>query len=623
MSGLRIIASHTWRNPGTYAAGFGMVAASSLLTTWIPRLLGQVTDILRQGRPRLADIGAFAVAILLIGALRVFTGWAGRVLVHLKGRELAYRLRRELFDKWCTLSPSYYHRKSAGDLISHALSDVDIVGDMVTLGFNQGIHGLALLFGALYLMVVHSGWQLTLGAVSPLLLIPVLVKWLGPAIRRQSQRAQEALGAMSQMVSETVEGIHVVKAFGNEEVFNKRFERRVDAINREKWQFARLSALFASLVPLMVNLGFIITLGYGGVLVAKGSISLGDFVSMTFYVALLRMPLEQLGNVVNIFQRAIPSLQRIDGLLRVVPEVTDRQRVARARPLQGALSVKGLTFRYPGSECEILRDISFTVIPGRTLGIIGVMGSGKTTLADLLLRLYDPPAGSMSIDGQDILDYSLAQLRSGIAYVPQEGFLFSGTVLENIGFADESPDRERVEQCASIAAIHETILGFPDGYETEIGDCGVRLSGGQKQRIAIARMIYKDAPIQIMDDSLSAVDAHTEREILENLRNLSRTALRPETVERKITVIISHRLSAVRDADEILVLDAGEIVERGSHATLLAMGGIYARQWFLQNDQFADFEPGAPGVDGEAVLHRPEQDVTAESPDVCHTEDLL
>jgi ATP-binding cassette subfamily B protein len=621
VSGLRIVSAYIKQNRASYFLGISLVASGSLFAAQIPRLLGRVTDSLRNGSPGVAEMAGYAGLIVLIGGVRVVAGWGGRVLVHHKGRVLTYRLRKELFEKWGTLSPSYYHRNSVGDMISHALSDVEVVRELVSQGFNQGISATALFFGALVLMVMNVDWRLTLAGMGPLLVIPLLVKWLGPAIRLQSQRAQEAIGDMAQTTEEVVEGIRAVKAFGTEQVFISRFEERVDAIAEEKMRFAHLSALFTALVPLMVNFGFILVLGYGGILVTSKIISLGDFVAFTLYVVLLRLPLEQLGNVVNIVQRAVPSLDRIDELFHVVPDIIDSNDVID-RPVQGDIEVRNLTFRYPGSDRLVLEDISFSVKPGQTLGIIGSVGSGKSTLADLMLRLYDPPAGTVFIDGQDIQKYPLTRLREGIAYVPQDGFLFSSTVLENIGFSDELPDRDRAERCAKIAAVHDNISRLAEAYDTEIGERGIRLSGGQKQRLAIARMIYKDAPVQIMDDSLSAVDAATEWRILDNLRRLSTPESEHNEGKGKVTIIISHRLSAVRHADEILVLEDGRIVERGNHASLISIDGIYAGQWFIQTGQFGNSETDGADVKGKRAILEPVPDVELDCLEAGHQEDV-
>lgn len=595
-SGWGIVRTYLRRHWLVYLTGITLVAAGSLFMALIPRILGRFTDRLRQGSLSPEEIVTVVVTLIVISIARVATGWLGRITVHRKGRMLTYQLRSQLFSKWGTLSPGYYHRHSVGDLLSHALSDVEVVRELTSMGINVSVSGLAMLGTTLYLMAVHVDWRLSLAGLGPLLSIPLMVRWLGPRIRQQSQKSQEVLGGMSQTVEEVIGGIRAIKAFGTEEVVIGRFVRKVNEIVAEKMALVRLSSLFGALVPLMVNLGFVAVLGYGGYLVVHHAITLGDFVAFTLYVAMLRQPLEQLGNVLNIFQRSTASLNRIAALLQVEPEVRDRNGLLVDQPLRGEIAVKGLTFRYPGTERDVLAGISFTVKPGRTLGIIGEMGSGKTTLADLLLRLYDPPEGAVFLDGRDIFSYPLARLRDGIAYVPQDGFLFSSSILDNIAFADDYPDLERAERCARITAVHSTITGFTEGFATEVGDRGVRISGGQKQRIAIARMIYKEAPVQILDDSLSAVDTGTERQIVGNLRAMA----------SRTTIIISHRLSAVQHADEIIVLKEGRIAERGTHRSLLALGGIYAGQWLMQSGEAdaenSDIPTSAPYPDGMDAL---------------------
>jgi ATP-binding cassette subfamily B protein len=605
LSGWSIIRSYLYRHWFVYGVAITIIASSSLLAVMIPRQLGRFADLLQHGALTISGTAQFAAILILLGCGRVTAAWTGRTLSHRRGRILTYELRRDLLKKWTTLSPTYYHGHSTGDLLSHALSDVEVVRELATMGINQAAAGLTMLATVLYMMLVHGDWRLTVAGLGPLFVIPVLVKFLGPKIRTQSQRCQEALGSMAQTVEEVIGGIRTVKAFGNERVVIRRFEEKVDAIVREKNIFVRHSSLFGALVPLMANLGFISVLGYGGFLVIIGTISLGDYVAFTLYIALLRNPLEHLGQVLNVIQRASASLNRIAALMHVEPQVRDRGIARIDRPLKGDIQVHGLTFRYPGTGRDVLTDISFRVRQGGTLGIIGSMGSGKTTLADLLLRQYDPPEGAIFIDSEDILTYPLARLRQGMAYVPQDGFLFSTTLSENIGFSDDLPDPAQVENAAKTAAVYENIARFPEGFATEVGERGVRLSGGQKQRVAIARVVYKDAPIRIFDDSLSAIDTNTERIILKNIGIGSGLKDHLRRGDWSTSIIISHRLSSVQNADEIIVLDEGRIVERGTHSGLILQDGQYASIWQMQIGSTGEVSPLRPVSSADDVFLLP------------------
>ena len=590
-SGWSIISSYLYRHKLVYGVAITIIASSSLLAVMIPRQLGRFADQLQHGALTITGTEQFTVILILLGLGRVAAAWTGRTLSHRRGRILTYELRRDLLKKWTTLSPTYYHGHSTGDLLSHALSDVEVVRELATMGINQAVAGLTMLATVLYMMLTYGDWRLTLVGMGPLFVIPILVRYLGPKIRTQSQRCQEALGSMAQTVEEVIGGIRTVKAFGNEQVVIGRFEEKVDSIVREKNILVRHSSLFGALVPLMANFGFISVLGYGGYLTIHKTISLGDYVAFTLYIALLRNPLEHLGQVLNVIQRSSASLGRIARLMQVEPQVKDRRGELFDRPLQGDVRVEGLTFRYPGTDRAVLTDISFRVRRGGTLGIIGPMGSGKTTVADLLLRLYDPPEGTVFIDDADILRYPLARIRQGMAYVPQDGFLFSTTLSENIGFSDDLPDQEQVLKAAKIASVYDNIASFPEGFETEVGERGVRLSGGQKQRVAIARVVYKDAPVRIFDDSLSAIDTNTERTILKNIGVGVGLNGHLRREERNTTIIISHRLSSVQYADEIIVLDDGRVVERGTHDRLVALDGHYAKIWHMQAGSTGEVSP--------------------------------
>lgn len=599
-SGWHLVGEYIASHPVAYLAAVGSIAASSVLAATIPRFIGRLADAYSAGTLTLSAARDIALLVLGVGTARVFFGWLGRYLTAQHGRIITFRIREALFRKWETLTPAYYHKHSTGELLSHALSDVDVVRQVAAMGINTAINGVFMLGASTYFMFFHMNARLAVAGLVPLLAIPVLIRHFGPRIKHQSGSFQASLGRMSQTVEEIVGGIRTVKAFNNEGVVLDRFEAQISDLVEEKMKFVRLSAIFGALVPLMSAFGFIVVIWYGGWLTIHREISLGILVEFLLYLTLLKQPLEQLGNMLNTVQRASASLGRLSALLDAAPDTVEDARIAPRAPSDGRIEVRDLTFRYPGTTANVLEDVSFSVQPGETLGIVGSIGSGKTTLAHLLLRLYEPPPGTIHVDGLDIRAYRLEQLRKAISYVPQNGFLFSTSIESNIAFSsEEPPTRERVADAARVAGIHEEIERFPEGYATEIGERGIRLSGGQKQRVAIARMIHKDSPVRVLDDSLSAVDTRTERRILENLGSRGEMAQGGGSA----TIVISHRLSGVMNADEILLLDAGRVAERGNHESLLALDGTYARLWALQAGEIGKSDPAtAPETIDGAIL---------------------
>lgn len=556
-----------------YGVGTGAIIASEFVIVQFPHLLGRFTDALSAGQLTPRAVGVYAARLAAVGLLYVLLFGVGQFSNGRLGREFEYELRQRLFSHWETLSTAYYHQRSVGDLLNHALNDVRTVREAMAAGLNQLTNAVFLLCSTLWMTLRTVDVRLTLASMFPLLFVPVFVVAFGPRIRQSSRQVQERLSDMADLTEESLTAIRLIKATGNEPVEARRFAERVEAIVAQQMQVFQQSALFQSLIPLMGSLSFAVALVYGGALTATRQIGIGEFVAFTQYLGMMLNPLQQIGNVINNFQRASASLLRLEVLLAERPDITDPPAPVLVEDIRGAVAVHVPEFRYPGSERPVLRDVHFEVAPGQTVGIVGRTGSGKTTLVNLLPRIFDPPPGTVFIDGHDVRNLRLSDLRGAIAYVPQDGFLFSTTIGENIAFAREGVKREEVEQAARLACIDEDIARFPDGYDTVIGERGVTLSGGQRQRTAIARALLKDAPILILDDSLSAVDMNTEKRIIEHLR-----ALRG----RRTTFIVAHRLSAVRDADLILVLDEGRVVERGTHEALLAQGGIYAAMYALQ-----------------------------------------
>lgn len=557
---------------------------ASIVHVNFPRVLGNFTDELKEGVLTADAVIQYSWILLAIGAGYAVIGGFAQYLVMYTGRFFEFMNRRKLYIHFAGLSERFYSRNGVGKLLSYFMNDVTAVRESISMGVNQTAGASMLLISTVVMLLLTDvPFYLVAASIFPLLLIPVVVAWFGPMIKKRSMGVQEALGAMTESAEEQFGGIRVTKKFAVEEVMGARFGETVDRIRSRQLSLVRVSSFFQSLVPFLGATSLIIALAFGGYLAINGTITLGGFVALTLYIRMLMNPLQQIGNVINVVQRARASLERLNDLLSQRPDIREVDEALELDSAGAGIEVRGLTFAYgeqdaspdDGAPRESLRDINLSVAPGTTLGIIGRTGSGKTTLMKLLLRTYDPPPGTIRIGGEDIRRLSLKSLREGIAYVPQDGFLFSSTIRENIAFYKRDSELAEVEQAAKLARVYDNIIEFPGKFETRLGERGVTLSGGQRQRTSLARGIIKDAPILVLDDSVSAVDAVTETEIMETIREIRRG---------KTTIVIAHRISALKHADAIVVMDGGSIVERGTHEELLAKDGLYRTLHDIQEE---------------------------------------
>ena len=505
----------------------------------------------------------FGIIVLILALLRGIFLFFMRQTIILMSRHIEFDMKNEIYEHYQKLSLAFYRRNNTGDLMNRVTEDVSRVRMYVGPAIMYTINTIVL-FLLIIWMMLNVNARLTFYCLLPLPILALAIYYVHNIINIRSENIQQQLSKLSSFVQETFSGIRVVKAFAREDDINKKFAIESENYKTNSMALVQVQAFFYPIMLLLIGLSTIITVYVGGKEVMNGTITSGNIAEFIVYVNQLTFPVTTLGWVTSLVQRAAASQKRINEFLNTEPEIAHGN--TKIEKLTGSIKFEHVSFTYPETGIAALQNISFEIEPGKFIAIIGKTGSGKSTIANLLMRMYDVDSGNIYVDGHSLADLDLTAYRQQIGFVPQEVFLFSDTIGQNIAFGLDVSETQKIEQAAKDAAVYDNIVAFEQGFDTLIGERGITLSGGQKQRVSIARAIYKNPQILIFDDCLSAVDTKTEEDILKNLGRV---------MQHKTSILISHRISTIKNADTILVLDEGRIIEQGTHTDLLKRKQAY------------------------------------------------